>query len=82
MGKEGGEGRGFRRVFTLHWGLGEESGLQQEGMRQADCSHRKSNKKELTKLLLLGNSHSCGKSQEAGGEVGGGGALKVEGGGC
>lgn len=43
-------------MFTLHWGLGEESGLQQEGMRQADCSHRKSSKKVLTKLLLLGNT--------------------------
>lgn len=27
-------------------------------------------------------SHSCGKSPEAGGGAGGGGVLKVEGGGC
>lgn len=67
-------------MFTLHWGLGEESGLQREGMRQADCSHRKSSKKALAKLLLPGkNSHSCGGSQEAEGEVGGGRAEEVEG---
>lgn len=71
--QRGGERRGFRRVFTLHWGLGEESGLQREGMRQADCSHRKGSKKALTKLLLLwNNSRSCGGSQEAEGEAGGG----------